>query len=502
MSTYFEARSRCRLICLLMLANAANASQAQQVWSLAGKVKQVGGLPVPHVEVRLEDAGSAFAGDHGEFTLEVPPKLKPGFPVTFSVNKWVVISPCVLKSGRTYLPAPGAEQIPLVVLPRGDRRLKTLAIGCLLEEATAVFPSRDDSAGTASYQHHFGDPGAVLLSENNLKVVTSKDNYFLRVDWIQPNHITLAQDAPLPNAPRTAFLSEKANSLGLSLEELQLSIETWAKTVKDPYEQGLAAFYEGRYRDAGFLLAESLRASGGSPVTHYVPLARTAYQLGDYSGAKTALEYVLAAHPDDVLVQHNLAIVVEAMGQNIATSSPQSVPRTAPKTDFAREGAPRASLSFGDQFTRKKITLTRKLNPPIDAEGKTVGVLLTGIDKDEIRSELEGLLTHSDSNVFYGDSNPDIRIDCHVTRDLSLANASLVVTFRIIEPNSGKLLAAGTARPTEQLLEDSTNMIGAMSHKTLREGATSDQEVKEVATQIASYVVKTTDTIDVPLAVG
>ncbi len=104
-----------------------------------------GGLPVSHVQVRVEGAGAALTSDSGEFALPMTANLHVGMAAVFHVKDWVILKPCELKSGRAYLRDPSAEPMELLVLARGDPRLTSAKrdvsiIGCLLEESFSSSP--------------------------------------------------------------------------------------------------------------------------------------------------------------------------------------------------------------------------------------------------------------------------------------------------------------------------------------------------------------------------
>lgn len=98
--------------------------------------------------------------------------------------------------------------------------------------------------------------------------------------------------------------------LGLTVEDFTKIVDAWRVSVEDPYEKGLAAFYEGRYEDARRYISESIKSSTGDVLKRYVPLARAEYEQGDYAAAEEALRKVLAVHPDDPLLLNDLGVVL------------------------------------------------------------------------------------------------------------------------------------------------------------------------------------------------
>ena len=124
----------------------------QQKASISGIVHKVDGPPVSHVEVRIEGAGATLTRDSGEFTMPMTGNLKVGMPAVFHVEQWIILKPCELRNGRTYLRDPAAEPIEFFVLRPGDPRLKSAKasvsiIGCIIEEEASQFVNRRRSAG-------------------------------------------------------------------------------------------------------------------------------------------------------------------------------------------------------------------------------------------------------------------------------------------------------------------------------------------------------------------
>src|SRR5215831_2622235 len=100
------------------------AVSAQQALPIYGKVIRPGKIAVVGAEVRIEKGGSTKTGKSGEFELPMPPSLHVGLASVFTVAGHVILSPCELKRGRTYLRDPSMDPIEFLVLPLGDQRLK------------------------------------------------------------------------------------------------------------------------------------------------------------------------------------------------------------------------------------------------------------------------------------------------------------------------------------------------------------------------------------------
>jgi uncharacterized protein YkwD len=125
----------------------------------------------------------------------------------------------------------------------------------------------------------------------------------------ESGHSPSEQPPGLPRLNWDQFLVEQANQLGFKPKRLVSAINRWAKSVTDPYDQGLAALYQGRYAEASRYISESITSSAGRKVEHNVPLARAEYEGGNYAAAEAALRKVLVVHPGDPLVVDNLAVV-------------------------------------------------------------------------------------------------------------------------------------------------------------------------------------------------
>jgi tetratricopeptide (TPR) repeat protein len=125
----------------------------------------------------------------------------------------------------------------------------------------------------------------------------------------ESGHLPSERSPALPKLDWDRSLVQQAKQLGLKPKRLVSALNRWAKSVTDPYDQGLAALYQGRYVEAGRFISQSIASSAGRRVERYVPLARAEYEQGNYEAAEAALRKVLAVHPADPLVVDNLAIV-------------------------------------------------------------------------------------------------------------------------------------------------------------------------------------------------
>jgi tetratricopeptide (TPR) repeat protein len=305
---------------------------SQQVPSFPGRVQRVGGTGLSHVTVRIEGAGSTETSDTGEFIFPLSGSLKVGYPAVFHVTDWVILKPCELKNGRTYLHDPGAEPLELLVLPPHDPRLLSATasgsfIDCIIEEQSSrIAPKSRSGAGPRSaLPGEQSSPFSIQADAKENRAGTDPEtlapplSHLVEVAYRFP----VAQIHSAPSLPksnevedpaREEFLAEKAKELGFSVKELKSAIESWTKSVEDPYQKGLAALHDGRYAEASQYITESLSAPGAD-VLRYVSLASAEYSQGHYPTAASALKKVLAVHPDDPDVLNSLGRVLDVQGR-------------------------------------------------------------------------------------------------------------------------------------------------------------------------------------------
>ena len=308
------------------------AVSGQQTPSILGVVHKVGGLPVSHVEVRIEGAGATETKDSGEFALPMAANLHVGMAAVFHVKDWVILKPCELKGGRAYLRDPSAEPMELLVLARGNPRLTSAKrdvsiIGCLLEEEASEFTPKPKPAGpprsSLPHERHpvFAGLGKKEYTGADLKADRRTPHYYLTAAAYHPPVSQSPSEPPSQkrndgtDAAHDGFLARKAKELGFSVEELNSDIAVWAKSVTDPYEKGLAALHELRFAEASQYISASIPSPPGAFLERCVPLARAEYEQGHYPAAESALRKVLAVHSDDPVVLNNLALALDAQAK-------------------------------------------------------------------------------------------------------------------------------------------------------------------------------------------
>ena len=285
--------------------------------------------------VSIEGAGQHRTQEGGEFEFDLAGDLKVGQPARFHVihanpaikiQQWVVVRPCDLKNGRTLsLPAVGSEPITIVVLARGDPRLKSLnrnysILGCIIEEIAANFEpaSRPE--------------GAAVVAESIFHWPLYKSPVSLSVGipgMVEAAYRVRAQQKPAPSLVDFGVserlgqvaLAMRAAELGFTGEQLVEALDAWARTAEDNYQKGLAALYERRFAEASSNISASIPSPPSEFLKRYVPLARAEYEQGHYSAAEAALRMVLAVHPEDSLILNNLGVVLMHEAKFVETES-------------------------------------------------------------------------------------------------------------------------------------------------------------------------------------
>jgi hypothetical protein len=318
--------------CVLLLSLGAARADAPL---LSASVHDGDSHAVGQEEVRIENVGSYLTSNSGEFEFRAPQPPGRDSAVRFRVRNWVIVKPCELINGRTFLPATGTVDIKVYQL--GDNRLIDAAYGallsqCLVEEMASHFePKRGSAAHSQGFMtpHHFG---------GNQR----RDAAIVSVSWQGSFRKVSASELPLG---RNDFLAKKSKELGFSAEQLASALEEWAKSPGDSYHRGLGALYEGKYTDAAVLIAESIRSSERALTGRYVSLARAEYELLHFENAKSALVRALEVHPGDEIVQADLNLVSEAMAKSAAETQVEQPPVQGQNTPGRPTSSPSASAT-------------------------------------------------------------------------------------------------------------------------------------------------------------
>jgi tetratricopeptide (TPR) repeat protein len=414
------ARSRAGIA--VAVAGFCMAAMGQHIPSLSGRVQKVGGTGVPRAGVRIDGAGSTETSDSGEFAFPLSGNLRVGYAATFHVTNWVIVKPCELKNGRTYLRDPAAEPIEILVLPPRDPKLKSTAatesiIGCLIEEEfSQLSPKTRSRAG----------PRSSLPKEGSspLATPTSTNEFVSRMEVDRAtSHPRLVEAAyrppvaqsfsPFPSQKSTdpadqagdEFLAKKAKELGFSVEDLKSALEAWTQSVEDPYQRGLAALYNGRYSRASQYISESLSTPKGNVLTHYVQLATAEYWQGHYPVAESALRKVLTAYRDDPIVLNNLAVVLDAQAQY---SEAEPLHRRALAIDEKTLGPdhPDVARDLNNLALLYKIQGKYGEAEPLYKRALTIDEQALGPNHPDVATKLNNLAALYDNQGKYGEAEP------------------------------------------------------------------------------------------------
>jgi hypothetical protein len=161
--------------------------------------------------------------------------------------KWVILKPCELKNGQTYLRDPAAAP-PIeivVVLPR-DPIIKSTAatesvLGCLIQEAfSELAPKSRQGAGPRSSLPRKGNsPLGMQADQKEFAWGIESDRDKSEARLVRASYHPVSASPNLKNSgdpDRDEFLAKKAQALGFSVGELKSAIEAWSKSVEDPYQ--------------------------------------------------------------------------------------------------------------------------------------------------------------------------------------------------------------------------------------------------------------------------
>jgi hypothetical protein len=203
-------------------------------------------------------------------------------------------------------------------------------------------------------------------------------------------------------------------------------------------------------------------------------------------------------------------------------------------TVFSSAGA---HAQFGDNpsfglVNKKAVPLQSKLPAIYDARGKTVAVQTPDA---LLKIAVEKQLTQSDSTIHVGGTDPDLIIECSISQNhpvrsvnkVENANESTIsmvgdlsVIFRIWEPHTRLIVKSDVASAKVDEVVSRTgktiaarkvfgvNVPGTGATTVLVKGSFASVDeaqnflVADVARKIATYLVNTDVTIQVPLAVG
>jgi tetratricopeptide (TPR) repeat protein len=251
---------------ILLLLALSLSFQASFASTIHGHLQSTSGKRISHAVVHIANLGDSVTTDSGEFKVDLPPSYKPGDAVILSVAGWVVLQPYVGSRGRTYLPNAASEEIEVIVAKSGDESLlSTEQIGSIVKESIQSVMSRNAS------------------------------------DVSNP-----------PSNANDAFLSQRAQEIGFSVEQLKHAIGQWTRSVESPFEKGLAASYEGRYPEAIRSMSESIQASEEQLAERTMYLGLAYFDNGQYPQAKETLRKANLLDESNTMVLSGLGAALNA----------------------------------------------------------------------------------------------------------------------------------------------------------------------------------------------
>jgi hypothetical protein len=286
-----------------------------------GSVSTGNGAAVVGAEVLIHGGPSSKPTNKaGEFRIE-DITLVPdyGWPVTFGVVDpvepkvtWIVDDPKTGGFGRTYLPSPSAEPIRLHVLKAGDPAfLQESSITGILGQR--VFFFGDDETRFSSGDSRAGAAPSVRAKQPEFHAVSlnAGATSFLGVRQGTASGFR-TEGGQQDKSDWDRFLSQKAAEIHIPLKELLSAVGEWAAAnhMGSPYQEALADLYHGHY-DRAFNDFQSLLNPENRLLQEqlFMSLAYTEFKRGNFAESSRYLKELARLHPQDTLVQRNLAIV-------------------------------------------------------------------------------------------------------------------------------------------------------------------------------------------------
>jgi tetratricopeptide (TPR) repeat protein len=226
-----------------------------------GIVENPKGERLSRIAIRVTNVGQGTSSTNGEFAISIPFRLKRGDPVEISVGDgWVVTNPW---GGRAFIPATAEEVVRVQVVRKGDPSL-------------------------------ISDPDLVASMVAGL---------------------TSSMNSNSGNSTPDQLLSDKAQALGFSTEELRTGIDQWSRSARGPFHKGLAALYARHYEEANRYLEQSLGESTTRRIGIYIALFDAEYQLGWYAQAERTLVAARLIEPSNPQVLLFLGKALEQQGK-------------------------------------------------------------------------------------------------------------------------------------------------------------------------------------------
>ncbi len=276
-----------------------------------GNVSDGNGGAVVGAEVLIRGGPRSQPTDKaGEFRIEnITPPPDVGYPVTFEVVGWIVDDPRMGEFGRTYLPSPSAEPIRLRVLKAGDQAfLRGSSIERTVGQRVFFFGDSDAKLDNVAFRPSLAT--VALDGQAEFRVVSMSSGTSSSPSMRPGSGARVwAEEEQQDQSDWQRFLSQRAAEIRIPLKELSSAVYEWAEHPQNEYQKGLAALYRGNYKNAALDFREALDSENASKEQLYMSVAYAEFKGGNFAESSVFLEKLATLHPQDALVQRNLAIV-------------------------------------------------------------------------------------------------------------------------------------------------------------------------------------------------
>jgi tetratricopeptide (TPR) repeat protein len=269
------------------------------------------GARVPGAEVSIQGGPSPVPTDKtGAFRIEnLKPPFKVGLPVTFEVVGWIVVDPKLGEFGRTYFPDPAAEPTPLHVLKAGNPAfLQRPSIDGVVGQRVFFFEESEMKLGNDTYLPSFAP--SVLAEHSEFRAVSMNGgtNFFPGILSGTASGFG-AEGKEQDRSDWDRFLHLKALEIRIPLKELISAVEKWAEHPETEYERGLVALYRDDYDRAATEFRAALDSGSEQKEQLLMCVAYAEFRRGNFAESSLFLRRLAILHPEDTVVQRNLAIV-------------------------------------------------------------------------------------------------------------------------------------------------------------------------------------------------
>jgi tetratricopeptide (TPR) repeat protein len=302
----------------MVLDNACLIAQSKQ--PLNGYVQQkTTGQPLPRINLGIHNIDAGTANPDGEFRLNVPASLKPGFPIVFYVDGWIVFSPNY-NGEYGAVPFPGFDAPPIkliVVRPRNPILRSEAGIHTLLLGATTQFNRLSAEAiGTGSRE---------------------SAQQFLPVNLASFQADQTSDSYGRAKAAFKFWLARQSKMLGFTEEELADAIASWADKRKTPFDEGLSFLYLGRVDDALSLLSKIKTEAADTTLLRTIAFG---YGLQkDWAASAKLLREAIAKNKVDPSLYSSLGHVLELDGKEQEASEAFAEAQRLKKENLGMSGS-------------------------------------------------------------------------------------------------------------------------------------------------------------------